>query len=155
VDVKRLLVIAAFAALPIGGASADTVFVGNVFIDFVSGGTSCTSTFAVNDFARVLYRPRGAALGNGAASHLAYISTRSSFVMRVPGGNFQAGVNYVGSGVSSRNSLLSNSGGITVWTQTPAALSASTPTVKISGRFANFFDIAGCFVEFSGNLVNR
>jgi hypothetical protein len=154
-NVKRILIIASVAALPMASASADTVFVGNVFVDFVSGPANCTSTFAVGDFARALFRPRGAPLGNGADSHLAYVSTRSSLVMRVPGNNFQASVNYLGSGVGSRANLISNSGGITVWTQSPGAVSTATPNVRIRGRFANFFGITGCFVEIRGHLVKR
>jgi hypothetical protein len=102
-----------------------------------------------------LYRPRGAALGNGGSSHLAYITTRSSFVMRVPGNDFQDSINYVGSGVGSRANVIAGSGGITVWEQAPAVVAAATPTVSIKGRFSNFFGIEGCFVEISGNLVQR
>jgi len=153
--IKLLLLMAVFVGLPIRGAVADTVFVGNSFIDFVDGGTTCTSTFAVHDTARILYRPRGAALGNGGNSHLAYITTRSSFVMQVPGNDFQDSINYVGSGVGSRANVIASSGGITVWEQAPVEVAAGTPTVSIKGRFSNFFGIKGCFVEISGHLVRR
>src|SRR5688572_20315050 len=128
---KHLLLIAACVGWPMSGAAADTVFVGNSFIDFVAGGATCKSTFALHDTARILYRPRGAALGNGGNSHLAYITTRSSFVMKVPGNDFQDSINYVGSGVGSRANVISGSGGITVWEQEPAAVTAGTPTVSI------------------------
>lgn len=152
---KQLLLIAVFVGLPMSGAAADTVFVGNSFINFVAGGATCTSTFKLNDTAGILYRPRGAALGNGGDSHLAYIGTRSSFVMKVSNNDFRASINYAGSGVGSRANLISGAGGITVWAQAPAAVAAGTPTVSIKGRFANFFGITGCFVEIRGNLVNR
>lgn len=152
---RPFLVAALLGAVSIGAAQAETVYVGNSFIDFVSGDSRCTSTFAVHDTARVLFRPRGTAFGNGANAHLAYMTTRSSFVMRVSGNDFQASVNYVGSGVGSRANLLSNSGGITVWEQSPAVIGPGTPTVAIKGRFANFFAISGCFVEISANLVAR
>ncbi len=152
---KRLLAALAFATLPITSAAADTVFVGNVFIDFVAGGTNCTSTFAVNDTARVLYRPRGGALGNGGKGYLAYVTTRSSYVMLVQNNDFQANINYAGSGVGSKGNLISRAGGITVWQQNPPTLNAALPTVSIRGRFANFFGISNCIVEIRGNLVRR
>jgi len=154
---KRILAGAVLALLPFSSASADTVFVGDVFIDFVSGNAQCTSTFAVNDSARVLYRPRGAAMDNGADSHLAYISTRASLVLRVANNDFRPNINYVGSGVSSRAALISNSGGITVWSQQPAVanVTAATPAINIKGRFANFFGITGCFVEIRGSVAPR
>ncbi len=152
---RPYLFAALFAVLAAGTAHAETVYVGNSFIDFVSGDAKCTSTFTVNDTARILYRPRGAGLGNGGNGHLAYITTRSSFVMRVPGNDFQASINYVGSGVGSKANILSNSGGITVWQQAPATVGPGVPTVAIKGRFANFFAIKNCFVEFSANLLLR
>ena len=152
---KQLLLIAVLVGLPLSGASADTVFVGNAFINFVAGSPTCTSTFALHDTARLLYRPRGAALGNGGDSHLAYIGARSSFVMKVANNDFRASINYVGSGVASKANVVSGAGGITVWQQAPAAVAAGTPTVSIKGRFANFFGIPNCFVEIRGNLVTR
>lgn len=152
---KRLLFAVGFAGLSFTSASAETVFAGDVFIDFVSGGTSCTSTFAVNDYARVLYRPRGAALGNGGNGYLTYVTSRSSFAMTVQSNDFQASINYAGSGVGSKANLISKAGGITVWQQSPAAAGAATPSVSIRGRFANFFGISSCIVEIRGNLVKR
>jgi hypothetical protein len=73
----------------------------------------------------------------------------------VPGNDFQDSINYVGSGVGSRANVISSSGGITVWEQTPADVAAGTPTVSITGRFTNFFGIKNCVVEISGNLVHR
>jgi hypothetical protein len=146
---------AVLAVLPMRPALAETVYVGNVFISFVSEGAQCKSTFAVNDFARAIYRPRGAALGNGGDSYLAYVSSRSSMVMAVPANDFQASINYAGSGVSSRAGLISKAGAITVWQQTPAVVGSGTPSVTITGRFANFFGIKDCIVEIRGNLIVR
>lgn len=152
---RWLILAALLAILPLRPAVADTVYVGNAFVSFVSGGAQCTSTFAVNDFARAIYRPRGAALGNGGDSYLAYVSSRSSMVMAVPNNDFQASINYAGSGVSSRAGLISKAGGITVWQQTPALVGSGTPGVTIKGRFANFFGIKDCIVEIRGNLIVR
>jgi hypothetical protein len=152
---KRMVVAALLAMLPLDPASADTVYVGNAFVSFVGGGSQCTSTFQVNDSARILYRPRGAALGNGGDSYLAYVTGRSSMVMAVLNNSFQANINYAGSGVSSRAGLISKAGGITVWQQEPGAIGPGTPSVAIRGRFANFFGIKDCFVEFRGNLIVR
>jgi hypothetical protein len=152
---KSLLLVAALAHLTLRAAHADTVFVGNTFISAVSGTSSCTSTFQVNDTARALYRPRGSALGNGGDSYLAYVTNRSSMVMAVLNNDFRADINYSGSGVSSRAGLISKAGGITVWQQTPANIAPGTPSVAIKGRFANFFGIKDCFVEFKGNLIVR
>lgn len=152
---KPFLPAAILMTLALGEAQADTVFVGNSIIDFVSGDAKCTSTFSVNDTARILYRPRGSGLGNGGNGHLAYLTTRSSFIFRVANNDFQAGVNYAGSGVGSKANILSNSGSITVWQQTPATVGPGTATVAIKGRFANFFAVKGCFVEISAYLTVR
>jgi hypothetical protein len=152
---KKLILGLILAALPATSALAETVFVGNSFIDAVEGGSQCKSTFQVNDTARVLYRPRGGALGNGGNSYLAYVTSRSSWMMHVAGNDFQASINYGGSGVGSRANLINKTAGITVWEQTPASVTAATPTVAIRGRFANFYGIKDCFVEFRANLVNR
>ncbi len=152
---KRFVFAALLALLPIRPAVADTVFVGNVFISAVSGVSQCTSTFQANDSARVIYRPRGAGLGNGGDSYLAYVTSRSSMVMAMLNNDFQAGVNYAGSGVSSRAGLISKAGAITVWQQAPGSIGPETATVAIKGRFANFFGIRDCFVEFRGNLIVR
>lgn len=152
---KRIVVAALLAMLPLGPALADTVYVGNAFVSFVGGGSQCTSTFQVNDSGRVMYRPRGAALGNGGDSYLAYVTSRSSMVMAVLNNDYQASINYAGSGVSSRAGLISKAGAITVWQQTPAVIGSGTASVTIKGRFANFFGIKDCFVELRGNLIVR
>ena len=95
-------------------------------------------------------------LSNGIDSHLAAVGSRASVVMHVAAEDFQVGNNYAPLSVGSTVSIGTvPGGGITVWQQTPAALSAGTPTVKIRGRFSNFFRISGCFVELRGNLVRR
>lgn len=153
---QRIVLAAALVAGSVATAKAETVWIGNGFVDFVSGPASCTSTFVVGDFFRLVYRPRGGPLGNGIDSHLAAVGSRASVVMQVAAEDFQVGNNYAPLSVGSTVSIGTvPGGGITVWQQTPAALSAGTPTVKIRGRFSNFFRISGCFVELRGNLARR
>jgi hypothetical protein len=153
----RIVLAAALAAASlITTAKAETVFVGNAFIDYVSPSPAlCVQTFKVNDYFRVIFRPRGGALGNGGDSHLAVVGPRTSFVMRVPGNDFGPSRNYVSQGVSSQAVIGAGSGGITVWQQSPGAIGAGTPNVEFKGRFANYFRIKNCFVELRGNLVKR
>lgn len=151
---RRIILSAALVMATAVSAKAETVYVGNAFVDFVSGGTTCTQTFAVGDFFRVAFRPGGAAFGNGASSHLAATGTRAAVVLRVEGGSFQTPQNYAGQIVSSTLTIGSYSGGITVWEQT-AGNELGVATLKIRGRFSNFFKLTGCFVELRGKLLIR
>jgi hypothetical protein len=136
-------------------AKAETVFIGNVSIDAVTGGAQCTSTFAAGDFFRGVYRPRGAPLGNGGDSYFATVSTRSSVAMVVPGGDFKTGSNYASQAVGSTVSIGTGTGAITAWQQVPATIGAGTPTVKFSGTITKYFRISPCTVTFSGILLKR
>jgi hypothetical protein len=151
---QRIILAAALVAASVVTAKAETVWVGNAFVDFVSGPESCTSAFAVGDFFRLIYRPRGGPLGNGTIGFLAAVNPRSSIVMSVVD-DFQAGVDYNGLSVSSTVTIKTNTASIAAWQQNPATLAATTPTVKITGRFANFFRIRDCLVQLRGNLVKR
>jgi hypothetical protein len=151
---RRIILSAALVAVTAVSAKAETVYIGNAFIDFVSGPGSCTQTFVVGDFFRVAFRPGGGAFGNGASSHLAATGTRAGVVLRVEGGSFQTPQNYAGQIVSSSNTIASYSGAITVWQQT-AGNELGVPTIKFKGRFSNFFKLTGCFVELRGKLLRR
>ncbi len=152
----RITLAAALLAASVATAKAETVWIGNAFIDVVSGPLSCTDTFSVGDSFRVIFRPRGGPLGNGVDSHLALVGTRSSVVMRIAADDFAAGKNYAPLSVGSTITIgTTPGGGVTVWQQTPASLAANTPAVKIVARFSNFFRISGCFLEVRANLVKR
>jgi hypothetical protein len=150
---KRVFLGIAIAAAALGSARAETVFVGNSFIDAVTGGASCTSTFVVGDSARVIWRPRG--LGNGADSQLTYYGSRSAFHMHLSNNDFKTGVNYAGHSIGSTGNIGTNTGGIVDWSQAPAAVAAGTPTVKVVAKIANFFRINPCTVTLRVNLIRR
>lgn len=153
---QRFTLAAALLAASVSAARAETVWIGNVFVDFASGPATCTSTFVVGEFFRAVFRPRGVPLANGNDSHFAAVGSRASVVMRVATDDFRQGVNYAPLSVGSTLTIGTTPGGaVTVWQQTPASLAAGTPTVKIRARFSNFFRITGCFVELRGNLVRR
>ena len=152
---KRIILAAALmAATMTTGARAETVWIGNVFVDSVTG--PCTSTFGVGDFYRGVFRPRGAPLGNGVDSYLSLVGTRAGIVMRVPADTFKAGEIYQQVSVST-NVAIGNTpnGSVAAWAQTPPTPAANSPTVRISGTVMNFFRIAGCEVGLRGNLIRR
>jgi hypothetical protein len=127
-----------------GSAAAETVWVGNSFL--TSTTAACGSNIQVNDYARVLFRPAGADLGNGGDSYFAYLSQRSSYGMSVPGNSFQFGVNYGGQAVSSRLSLTNKAGGITQWVMNPAVPTTGTLSITLTASITNFFAIKDCTV---------
>jgi hypothetical protein len=152
---KRFLVGAALAVVSASGASAETVFIGNVFLDSVAGDSRCASTFAVNDFARAIFRPRGGALGNGGDSQFAYVTTRSAFVMLVQNGDFKLHADYSSVGVGGTANTFTAPGEVTAWKQGPKSVGSATPTVSISGEFTRFFGLADCNVGLHGNFILR
>ena len=152
---KRFIAAATVTLLTLGAAQAETVWVGNSFIDAVSGGTTCTSIFSVGDTGRLVFRPRGGALGNGGDSQLAYLSSRSAFQMIVSSGDFKTNVNYAGQSEGSTGNVGSNTGGILAWTQSPTTIGSGTPYIKVVAKFANFFRISGCSVTLRSNMIQR
>jgi hypothetical protein len=136
----RRLLFAAAVLLTISGARAETLWVAEARVIAVT--SQCSTTAVVGDFFRAIYRPKGATIGNGADSHLALFSQRSSFWMRVPNKTFRDKVNYVGHYINSRLSFAGVSGGILDWQESPAfgAPVASNVTASI----ANFFGTKSC-----------
>ena len=129
-----------------------------MFVTAVPAPGSCINSSGatvaeVGDFYRGLFRPAGAALGNGADSYLAMVSQRSSFTITVPNNSFQAGINYGSSYVSSSINFGSNTAGITRWTQVPTALAAGTANVNLTVTLANFWNLRGCTVTLQGALA--
>src|SRR3954467_15878656 len=134
---QRIFLATALLAVSVNTAKAETVWVGNGFVDSVSGTASCASTFAVGDFFRLIYRPQGVPLGNiNDISFLAAVGSQSSIAMSRQG-DFQQGGSYNGLSVSSTVTIQPNTAKLLVWQQEPATLTTSTPTIKIRGRFAN------------------
>lgn len=152
---QRIILAAVLLTASTIAVKAETVFIGNVSIDAISGSTSCTSTFAVGDFFRGVYRPRGGPLGNGGDSHFATVSTRSSVSMVAVGADFKSGSNYASLSVGSTANIGSGTGAITASTQTPATIGAGTPSVRLSVRLTRFFRINPCTVTLSGILIKR
>ena len=95
----RRLLLAAAVLLTISGARAETLWVAEARVIAVT--PQCGTTARVGDFFRAIYRPMGASIGNGADSHLALFSQRSSFWMRVPNNTFRGSINYVGHYINS------------------------------------------------------
>ena len=145
----RRLILAAVVLWPVCCANAETLWVGNAQV--VAATPQCQGTIGTGDFYRAVYRPMGTSIGNGANSHLALFSQRSSFVMRVPNNTFQAGVNYVGQTVNSSISVASRAGGILDW-QESAAFGAPARS-NIVASIANFAGTTGCTGTVSMGLV--
>lgn len=136
----RQLLLAAAVLLTISGARAETLWVAEARVIAVTA--NCGTTVAVGDFFRAIYRPKGAPIGNGADSHLALFSQRSSFWMRVPNNTFRGSINYVGHFITSTLTFAGNSGGILSW-QESAAFGAPVAS-NVTASLANFFGSKGC-----------
>lgn len=140
-----------FVACACGVARAETSWVGTAFV-MPTPPEICGTAAASGDTATLIYRPAGAAFGNGADSYLAYIGQRSNFTMLVPGALFQAGVNYASRYVTSYIAFGSNTAGVTAWSMAPTTLSASTPSATLQATFANFYGVTGCTVTLRAAL---
>ena len=147
---KRILVFA-LTVFSAPSVNAETLWIGNAFVTTAVQPT-CGSAAAVGDFDRVIYRPAGGSLGNGADSYFAYIGQRANFTMTVPGNTFTAGLNYAGQGVSSFINFSSKVGGITNWTMAPPTLDASVKHATLTATLANFFTVTGCTVSLRADL---
>ena len=136
----RRLLFAAFALLTISGARAETLWVAEARVIAVT--PNCANSIEVGDFFRAIYRPKGATIGNGANSHLALFSQRSSFWMRVPNGAFRDGINYVGYYINTTLSFAGVSGAILDWQE--SAASGEPASSNVTASIANFFGIKQC-----------
>ncbi len=136
----RRLLIAAAALLSISGAQAETLWVAEARVIAVT--PQCADTVAVADFFRAVFRPQGTTIGNGANSHLALFSQRSTFWMRVPNNTFRGGVNYVGYFVKASLSFGGTSGAILDWQESSAF---GGPVVSnVTTSITNFFGTSQC-----------
>lgn len=139
-------------------ASAQTTWIGNVFISAIPSPANCVnssgvSVAAVGDYYRGLYRPAVSGLGNGADSYLALVGQRSSFTIMAPNNTFRAGINYASSYVSSSINFGSNTAGITAWTQAPATPGAGTANITLTATLANFWNVKGCTVTLQAGFA--
>ncbi len=152
----RSLIAAVVAALASTAANAETVWIGNGFIEQAGGSATCTNIFKVNDFGRIVFRPRGSALGNAGDSNLVYVTTRSAFQMQVQNGDFQTNATLVSQSVSSKGKIGTGTSQVTSWSQTPAGtIGTGTETIKVVGKFTNFFRITNCNITLRMHLVQR
>jgi hypothetical protein len=140
--------VAVSVAMP---ASAETLWVGNVLV--TAATDQCGSAAEEGGYFRSVYRPAGVPLGNGANSYLTYLGQRSSYAMTVPNNQFQFGVNYTASGVTSEIKIVSKAGGITQWVQNPVSVSTNTTFITVTASIANFFAVTGCTATFQGHYV--
>lgn len=136
----RHLIFAAVALLTISGARAESLWVAEARVIAVT--PKCSNNVEVGDFFRAIYRPMGVSIGNGANSHLALFSQRSSLWMRVPNNTFRGGINYVGYYINSTLSYAGTSGAILDW-QESAAFGAPVAS-NVTTSIANFFGVKEC-----------
>lgn len=136
----RRLAFAAAVLLTISDVKAETLWVAEARVIAVT--SKCKDTTVVGDFFRAIYRPMGTTIGNGANSHLALFSQRSTFWMRVPNNTFRGGINYVGYVVSSTIAFGGTSGGTLDW-QESTAFGAPVAS-NVTASLANFFGTKGC-----------
>ena len=136
----RRLLFSAAVLLTISGARAETLWVAEARV--IAATSQCGTNVSIGDFFRAIYRPKGASIGNGADSHLALFSQRSSFWMRVPNNTFRGSINYVGHYINSTLSFAGVSGGILDW-QESAAFGAPVAS-NVTASIANFFGTKSC-----------
>jgi len=136
----RTLLVALIVLSSAWTARAETLWVAEARVIAVT--PQCGAVVAVGDFFRAIYRPRGPAIGNGANSHLALFSQRSSFWMQVPNNTFRGNINYVGHFINSTLTYGGKAGGILSW-QESAAFGAPVAS-NVTASIANFFGTTSC-----------
>lgn len=157
-----------------GPAWAETAWVGHSVLTSVPAACQGSGA-AVGDVANLIYRPASTALGNGANSSLAYISTRSYTVMTIAGNSFQQGALFDWENVSSRNGFYSSANftaaSVSEWVLTPASVEPATATpasaegvapsvakktppthVTLQATFDNFWGYEGCSIQMQAGL---
>ena len=148
----RLVLAAGLAAMVAAStpAWAETVWVGDALV--TSAPSLCGSAAAVGDYATLIYRPAGTALGNAADSYLAYVSQRANMTMQVPNNTFRSGVNYASRYVTSYIAFGTNVAGVTAWALSPPTLATTTTHATLTATLANFYGVTGCTVSIRAAL---
>jgi len=144
----RLALLAAAILLPVVGARAESLWVGNAFVVAATG--TCGTSAKIGDAFRAIYRPKGAGLGNGADSRLALFTTRSSFALIVPNNTFRPSINYGAQTVGSTLSVGKHTGGILAWQE---SFSSGVTYVRITTSLAKFFGISQCTATLEMHLT--
>ena len=144
-----VLALATLAVCP-SLARAETAWVGNAFI--LTATPACGNTAAAGDAQRVIHRPAGAALGNGADSYFAFVGQRANFTMMVPNNTFRAGINYAARYVSSYLNFGTANGAITAWSMSPAVMGAATNSAELTMAITNYYNIVGCNISVRADL---
>lgn len=152
----KLTIALAFGAtiLAASVAHAETAWVGNAFATIAP--SYCGTSVGAGDSYRIVFRPAGTTLGNGADSNLALVGQRSVFAARVANGLFKTGATYtplwIGSQLNNDKDNSSWTSTIASWTMTPTTLATTTDSAELTFKIVKLWGKTGCDVTFHANL---
>ncbi len=153
--IRRIFAAAAlFAVAHTGGAMAQTVWQGEVFLTSVTSPCTPNAVGSVGDFYRVIYRPK--LTGASTADALAFVGSRSDYLVTSATGSatLQGSGTYKGTYISSHASTGSTTGAFQL-TILPAPVTASALNLTITGTITNFFAVTGCDIGIRAALTQR
>ncbi len=144
------------AALP---AQAEVAWQGEFVI--ATATAACDPYWKQGDFTRAVYRPANdgdTITTNDVDSYLSIVALRSAFAHKIVGGQIvQGGTGdpLAGVAINSRGKSFNFNGTYRSIVMLPTTLTATTPTVRMSGTIVKFTNIVGCTVNFRANFVLR
>jgi hypothetical protein len=149
---KRLMLASMLLAGTISTASAVEVWQGDLFA--TAATTECAAvSWSVNEFARAIFRPANVT-DNGPNSVLVVLGGRSAQRYSVTG-NLAGNGSYSATAIGSSTNIFSWNGAFSQASVKPAAPTATTVTLVVKARLANFFNVANCTLTLQGSLGKR
>ena len=118
-------------------AQAESLWVAEARV--IATNPSCD--YRLGETYRAIYRPKGAAIGNGANSHLAIFTQQGGFWVRVANNTFRPTENYAGRYFGSSIDFFQATGAILSWTESAAF--GEPKSSNVTARFSNFFSQPG------------
>jgi hypothetical protein len=117
--------------------------------------TACAGYAAPEDFYTAVYRPVINGDTNPGALHLYQPRHAIRMVDNCAGGQFQGSGAYSALTIGTRGQSLDYAGTYSNVVVKPAAITATTPSLTITGSIANFRDAAGCTITFRSSFELR
>lgn len=121
---------------------------------FTAVSPQCTSDgWAIGNNFLSTFLPSGLS-NNGADTSIAFLQQRNAYSFRLVGRPTAAKA-YVGVGINSAGGFYSTSGAFYNFVMQPAVITATTPSIYVTGTVTNFAGTTGCTATFSGAYVLR
>lgn len=143
---RRTLLATAFFVVSTSLASAETEWSGSLC--FISATSQCTAQgWEANGCYSIRYAPRNVA-SNGVDTELSLFNPSFAVGFKIPSGNPVASTPYTVQIAKVARGGYVYTGGFRLASQTPAAPTAASTTISMTGFFTNWDGIAGCTYGF-------